>query len=100
MPRGWSAQIRTEEIERKSDCLGVDCVAVGAVRIATYGADEYTSHRGTGTKENKMARVRKQFQRRMRDRLAERLGTGGRRRYLVSTSRDDRDRDRHFAKAL
>src|SRR5262245_47179437 len=78
----------------------MDCIAVGTVRIAALRPEEYTSHYGTGAKENKVASVRKDLQRRMWDRLGERLRAGSWRRNLIGTSTHDRHRDRDFAKAL
>src|SRR5215467_4343355 len=78
----------------------MDCIAVGTVRIAASSSEEYTSHHSTGAKENKVARVRKELQRRVRDHLGESLRAGSWRRDLIGTSTHDRHRDRDFAKAL
>src|SRR5258708_40296366 len=68
--------------------------------MAAPDSEDHASHRGAGVKKYIVARVRKEFQRRMRDRLGESLGVGGWRDDLVGTSGDDRYRDRDFAKAL
>src|SRR5215510_12228911 len=78
----------------------MDCIAFGTVRITTSSSEEYTSHDGTGAKENKVARVRKELQRRVRDHLGKGLGAGSWRRDLIGTSTHDCHRDRDFAKAL
>src|SRR5215475_11189654 len=78
----------------------MDCIAVATVRITALRSEEYTSHYGAGAKENKVAPVRKELQRSMRDRLGEGRRAGSWRRDLIGTSTHDRHRDRDFAKAL
>src|SRR5262249_901197 len=77
----------------------MDSIAVSTVRITALRSEEYTSHYGTGAKENKVAPVRKELQRRLRDRLGEKLRAGSWRRDLIGTSTHDRHRHRDFAKA-
>ena len=95
-----SPQIRSEEIERNSDCGGLHCNTAGTVGIDARGSENHASHPGAATKKYIVARVRKDFQRRMRDRLCESLGAGGWRRDLIGTARDDPDRDRNSAEAF
>src|SRR5215813_6748230 len=78
----------------------MDCVAVGTVRITARSLKDDTSHHRTGAKENEVARVRKERQRRMRDHLGESLRARDWRRDLIGTATHDRHRDRDFAKAL
>ena len=64
----------------------MDRLAVDAIGIAADSPDHQTPYRGTGIEEDEMAGARKLRQRRMRHGLAERFGSGGRRRHFIGAS--------------
>jgi len=88
-----------EEVQRLFDGLGVDGIAIAAIRIDAGVAEDDTSHEGATADEYEVARMLKQFQRRMRDRLGISFGGGGR-HDLVGASGNDRNRDRDIFEAL